>query len=81
MTLNAGTIWTMYEEQMFMAELNIGVTIAQLAEWHNRTSGAMVARRAKIAMRMLAAGMAPTEVMWRLNLTPTQFINVTVLPS
>jgi hypothetical protein len=81
MTSNAGTIWTMCEEREFTAELNAGVKIAKIAEWHNRTSGAMVARRTKIAMRMLATGAAPTEVMWRLNLTPTQFINITRVPS
>ncbi len=81
MSENAGKCWTLYEESMFTAELNAGVHIAAIAEWHNRTPGAMVARRATIAMRMLAIGAAPTEVMWRLNITPNQFRNITCPPN
>lgn len=80
MTSNADTRWTLYEEREFTAELNAGIQIAKIAEWHNRTSGAMVARRTKIAIRMLSTGAAPTEVMCRLNLTPAQFINITHSP-
>ena len=71
---NTGQKWTDEEETLLLEELSKNIDIQLIAQWHNRTTGGINARRREIAYKLYSNNNSMEEIILKTKLDEDQII-------
>ena len=73
---NTGQKWTDEEETLLLEELSKTIDIQAIAQWHNRTTGGINARRKEIAYKLYINNNSMEEIILKTKLYEDQILEI-----